>query len=113
MPSRELQAVSFYTDVIVLAPARTVKGLSFEVYHRELSTVDTRTNVIVLIVPPTADTLRTVKSSRSRSNSKEMAESLPRLFRRGSRSRSNSKVCHGRHFLLFEGYCPRTICRRC
>ena len=48
---------------------------------RELLDASTGTDVVVLIIPPTADTLRTVKSSRSR---------------------SNSKVCHDRH-----SYCSR------
>ncbi|GEM_PF-2881460 len=43
---------------------------------RELLDASTGTDVVVLIIPPTADTLRTVKSSRFR---------------------SNSKVCHDRH----------------
>ena len=71
-----------------------------EVPSRELLDASTGTDVVVPIIPPTADTLRTVKSSRSRSNSNEYDVEFS--------LRSNGKGCYGRHFLPFEGYYPRT-----
>ncbi|GEM_PF-4397819 len=93
-PSRELLDADTGTRAVVLASARTVKGVtgssrsrsnSNRIVVRGLPTENSRPLVlnlaqIVLIVPPTADTLRTVKSSRSRSNGKECNEEFALLL---------------------------------
>ena len=70
--------------VIAENPAGVADGASYQPLVLQLTQ-------IVLIVPPTADTLLTVKNSCSR---------------------SNSNKCRGRPLLSFEVYSPRTIIRQ-
>ena len=77
-PSRELRTVSFCIDVIVLAPARTVKGLSLRGSSRSRSNSKEATVVIFY---------------RSRCNRRELLNVDIETDPGSSRSRSNSKGC--------------------
>jgi len=77
---------------------------------RELQTVSFCTNVIVLIVPPAADTLRTVKKVLASARTVKGVAVV--IFYRSRELRvAPSRELLVVIFLSFEGYCPRTTNR--